>query len=287
MRFYKDGSTRRLKTKLKRRFGKVAVVRVHSHFGAEFEMAFDLDEGHDLAQFLLAVGKELEYEPEVADWMSRILREGSTFVDAGSNNGYFSIMASKIVGPAGRVYAFEPNPVAYGRLLRNRDLNAAVNCFPRMEALGDHAGEVRVMVDSLDDGLSQVKEVPSHLRIDEPAGVPMSRLDQIRIEAAPSLIKVDVEGYEVHALRGMEGLLHNNRSVVLIVEWNPSFGTKDLFDYLQTRYRLYRCLDPGSNHNSTEVTGSRHLPHCNLLCIPRDLPSPSAVLATGPSSGLA
>lgn len=272
VRIYKEGTSRHLKTRLMRRLGKTTVVHVKSRYGAEFDMSFDLDQGHDVAQFLLSVSKESEYEPEVADWMQSILREGSTFVDGGSNNGYFSIMASRIVGPTGRVFAFEPNPLAYARLLKNRDLNRAENCFPRMEALGDHKGVVRVVVDQLDDGLSRVTEETDGHTLDQTAEVPMSRLDEIALGGTPSLVKVDVEGYEIFAVRGTEGLSRNGTPPVLIVEWNPSYGTEELFVYLQERYRLYRCLIPGSDHRVKEVYGHIHLPHCNLLCIPRSLP---------------
>src|SRR5579862_9573222 len=51
-----------------------------------------------------------DYEKDETDFVRRTLHEGATFVDVGANIGYFAVLAGKIVGPAGKVICFEPEP---------------------------------------------------------------------------------------------------------------------------------------------------------------------------------
>ena len=59
-----------------------------------------------------------QYEPCQTQLIKDNLREGEVFIDLGANIGYFTLIASKIVGPKGHVYAFEPNPVIFS-ILKN------------------------------------------------------------------------------------------------------------------------------------------------------------------------
>src|SRR5579863_7387210 len=52
------------------------------------------------------------YEPWTTEVLTKELKEGDVFVDVGANIGFFTLLASKLVGEKGRVYAFEPNPLS-------------------------------------------------------------------------------------------------------------------------------------------------------------------------------
>ena len=67
-----------------------------------------LDMGEAI-QRSMAKGK---YEPEQTAWVKKTLKRGGRFVDIGANFGYYTSLAASIVGPTGRVFAFEPSPVA-------------------------------------------------------------------------------------------------------------------------------------------------------------------------------
>src|SRR5690242_1152800 len=64
-------------------------------------------------------------EPELMDVMTRVIKPGDTVVDGGANIGYFSLLMAKLVGEAGRVYAFEPGQNNLDKLRRNVALNEA------------------------------------------------------------------------------------------------------------------------------------------------------------------
>ena len=67
------------------------------------------------------------WEPVLTRWIRRTLRRGDTFVDVGANIGYFALLASKSVGPAGRVVAIEASPTICASLQRNVASNGARN----------------------------------------------------------------------------------------------------------------------------------------------------------------
>ena len=81
-----------------------------SLYGTRFE--FDLREVIQQHMFLGA------YEAAQTSWARSLLRPGDTVVDVGANFGYYTALAASIVGSRGRVYAFEPSPVAYKNSLR-------------------------------------------------------------------------------------------------------------------------------------------------------------------------
>ena len=87
------------------------------------------------------------WEYWITDFMWRNVKPGQVAVDVGANHGYYTVLLSDLVGPEGRVHAFEPNP----RLAALLDLNVAVNGFwhvanPQAAALGEADGGVPEVV---------------------------------------------------------------------------------------------------------------------------------------------
>src|SRR5262245_25225023 len=64
-----------------------------------------------------------QWEPAITQYVRTRLRAGDTFIDVGANIGYFTLLASRLVGPTGHVYAIEASPSIYQRLTRNVGLN--------------------------------------------------------------------------------------------------------------------------------------------------------------------
>jgi FkbM family methyltransferase len=74
----------------------------------------------------------------------QVIRAGDTVVDVGANIGCFSLLASQLVGPAGRVIALEPDPQTFAQLEANIKLNNATNIAPYCLALGESCGEATI-----------------------------------------------------------------------------------------------------------------------------------------------
>lgn len=85
-----------------------------------------------------------QWEPYVSAYIRQRLRPGDIFVDVGANIGYYSLLASQLVGNTGRVYAIEASPGIYGSLLQNIELNGCRNVVALNAAAADTAGELEI-----------------------------------------------------------------------------------------------------------------------------------------------
>jgi Protein-L-isoaspartate(D-aspartate) O-methyltransferase (PCMT) len=84
------------------------------------------------------------WEPNLTSWLEGRLRPGDVFVDVGANVGYFTVLASRLVGESGRVVAIEPSPLANSVLRRNVSDNGGENVRVENVAVWDSSGEVVV-----------------------------------------------------------------------------------------------------------------------------------------------
>ncbi len=155
------------------------------------------------------------YEPGVTSLLRRLLGPGMTFVDAGANIGYFSLLASSLVTDTGRVLAVEPYPYNIKVLQANVSLNGRSNIEILPYALADRRGLL-----CYDDSAGNSGNV---LRLDDDLDrllrsciIHAVRLDEVLpVEARIDVIKMDIEGAEHMALKGMAGLLRSSQSVII------------------------------------------------------------------------
>jgi FkbM family methyltransferase len=142
------------------------------------------------------------WEPAVSRFLASALRPGATFVDVGAYIGPYALLGSRIVGPEGVVYAFEPDPVARRNLERNLAGNAASNVEVLEYALSDRPG-FEWLSEAGDD-----REFGNSESMLSPEGgtlkVPTLTLDDFCRERAirPEVVKIDVEGAEGRVVAG-------------------------------------------------------------------------------------
>ena len=151
-------------------------------------------------------------EPVVQEALARYLHEGSVCYDIGANVGFFTILAARLVGETGRVYAFEPLPDNLDALRRNLELNGFANVEVIDAAVSDRDGtaELGIGTSSLDSGLVEY-EVARH---SQHITVRVMRLDHGEL-SRPTFVKIDAEGAEFAVLRGMRTLLEAPRPTIL------------------------------------------------------------------------
>ncbi len=87
-----------------------------------------------------------DYETEKAELFARHVKPGGTVYDVGANVGFYTLIASRVLGPAGRVIAFEPSPRNLGFLRQNLRLNHITNVKILDFAVSDSEGETRFFV---------------------------------------------------------------------------------------------------------------------------------------------
>jgi FkbM family methyltransferase len=221
--------------KLGRQIGKKTVK---THFG--FRMKVDVREFVD--QHIYATGN---YEDSTAQTIAGLLSPGDCCVDGGANIGFFTLLMSQRVSPGGTVLAFEPFPSTRDRLACNLALNQVTNVMVREEALSDRDGRSRFFAGqegrsgnaslrSVDGAVQVIEVITRRLPACLPAGL------------RPRLIKLDVEGAELRALRGMEELLRDEHPD-LVIEVSDHFlkemgsSAVDLYQFLtQFGYAMYQ-----------------------------------------------
>lgn len=164
------------------------------------------------------------YELDTARLIRRLLSPGSHFVDCGANLGYFSLLAARIVGSSGRVDAFEPDPLNRARLLENRQSNGAQGCLHVHEqAVGESPARQMLFHPMEEGGMNHGEASLFHAEESgqwERFEVEVDRLENL-VEGQPDLIKMDIEGGELAAVKGLGRMAQSQRPPALIIEHNP------------------------------------------------------------------
>lgn len=157
-------------------------------------------------------------EPEIQEALGKYLRPGMVFYDLGANFGFFSLIAARLVGQGGKVYAFEADPVVALLLRehveRNRLSNVRVVTMAVWSSTGTIAFERADFSQTPDHGWGRVVSTPA---IGERTlALPSTALDDFApSESPPDLIKCDVEGAELEVFRGAQRLLASRRPLLL------------------------------------------------------------------------
>jgi len=145
------------------------------------------------------------------------LQPGALVIDAGANFGHYALVASKFVGSAGRVIAFEPNTETFQLLQSNITMLAYQNVIAVQAGLSDDNGEMNLSIDSSNPGgHSFTKDNVRRTERDETTSVYC--LDQYlsgnQIAPPVKLIKIDVQGFEVKVIRGAIQTIQRDHPVV-------------------------------------------------------------------------
>jgi FkbM family methyltransferase len=150
----------------------------------------------------------------------QVIRPGDCVLDVGANAGGYTILFAQWVGPAGRVYAFEPDPRAFAALVRHVALNGVLDRVVAVNAaVSDGSGSARLRLAAA-TGLSHVTDAEDERA--EDITVDAVSIDGFcaRASLCPSFIKIDIEGAELRALRGARRTLAASQPRVF-VEMHP------------------------------------------------------------------
>jgi FkbM family methyltransferase len=172
------------------------------------------------------------WEPYVTETLRSLLAPGDVFVDVGANVGYYAVLASRLVGREGHVYALEPGPQAFASLRRNLELNDAANVTALPVAAGAAEGRGALFGPRPGNtGTSSLRRVsnavvPGGEVGDESTDVAVRPVSSLLAESERGrlrAVKIDVEGFEAEVLRGLEALFDEGLRPALIVEIHAAF----------------------------------------------------------------
>ncbi|MFK8046763.1 MAG: FkbM family methyltransferase [Crocinitomicaceae bacterium] len=211
------------------------------------------------------------YEQGTVSALQSFLKEGDTFVDAGANIGFLSLVAAEKVGKFGAVHAFEPFPSTYEILEKNKNINNYVQIRAYPFALGNETGSKTIYTENENrGGASLVNHVS-----DSGTKIEIRKLDDVKIHTLIKVIKIDVEGYEFEVLKGAEKTIRENKPKLIIeysVDRNNTIASKEMYAWLKTlpNYKIYK-LKYGKERESElmEILSEADLPaHDNIFCSP-------------------
>ncbi|WP_238538982.1 FkbM family methyltransferase [Novosphingobium sp. AP12] len=162
------------------------------------------------------------WEMWVTETLASLIRPGMVVADIGANIGYFTLLMAELVGPAGRVHAFEPNP----RLVELLNKSLMVNGFARwasvhQTALGDKGDHSVTLVVPPNTPMNAYILPPGAEAPPEGVEVPVARLDSRQDWQDIELAKIDVEGAEELIWAGAQGLLDSGKLRTVVIEFNP------------------------------------------------------------------
>jgi len=185
------------------------------------------------------------WEPEETKLCKQYIKRGMMVIDAGAYIGYYSVLASKLVGKEGRVYAFEPSPECVRLLHKNIQINKCKNIRVFKKAIAEKKGYVAFYLSSSNLSGSTMFEHYSTSQKGLQIKVPVVSLDQAIGNGRVDFIKMDIEGGETKALKGMTKIIENNPNLKMILEVFPK-GLEEVgsslgeyIGFLQRYFDLY------------------------------------------------
>lgn len=176
------------------------------------------------------------FEPEETRLCQTLISKGDKCLDIGANIGYYTVLFSKLVGPTGKVIAIEPDPNNFDLLEKN--------CAPEIStglvtvhkiALGDENTEAALFKSKDNHGMHRLYS--SVCCSEETTTVQVFRGDEL-INDRIDFLKIDIEGYEFPALKGLEKTISNSENIKILSEFSPlsiseaGFSAKALINML-------------------------------------------------------
>jgi len=149
-----------------------------------------------------------------------LLGQGWVCCDVGAHVGDYTVEMALIVGPKGRIFAYEAVPHYFGLLQKSVKANGLSNVITKLAIVGANPGKAMIPSEMLTGNVARPGKIANHgsYQQEKPAMAEVSvvRLDDEldRLDA----IKVDCEGYELEVLKGMASLIEKNPSLILFLE---------------------------------------------------------------------
>ena len=167
------------------------------------------------------------YEPELLSEIRKTLKSGAVFIEGGANIGFFSLIAAKIIGPTGVVIAFEPTPTTYGYLKKNIKINNISNVIISNSGLSSSEKSQSFLLSPHPEENSIIdcssKSLKSGTKIINIKTVTIDKFCQNNNLKKVDLIKLDIEGQELEAIKGAKEILLKNKNIKIIFELNIAY----------------------------------------------------------------
>jgi FkbM family methyltransferase len=180
-------------------------------FSHEFGMELIVEKGHHATRSHYFFGLQ-DFIDEL--FVIHFLREGELFIDVGANLGIFSIVVAVATGA--KVIAVEPSPSSSRIFKRHVALNDLNDRITLIEACAGDTNDAAFIKNSVDMD-NFIVLCSAELQSDM-TRIPMIRIDDVVNDTIPCVMKMDVEGFEMQALKGAARLLERQNLQAITVE---------------------------------------------------------------------
>lgn len=224
--------------------------------------------GIDLILYIAdPVGKEW-YDVDSTKWpemdylKENLLVAGDVVLECGAHHGVTTTFFAKAVGNKGKIIAFEPNPFNISVIRKNVELNNLSNAVVVNKAIGDKAGKANFSYFSNSSlQLGRLGTYPAEI----------TTMDEY-LDEKPTMLKIDVEGFDVEALKGAKKVLKTRPKIALEIHTDQlsNYGHKveDIFSLLDLRGYKCTVMEAGGFHDFTDPKDIKSNVH--LFAIPID-----------------
>ncbi len=181
-----------------------------------------LDENDSL---LLSSG--ITHEKTVINLVKNEIKKGDVVIDIGAHIGYYTVLFAKLVGPEGKVFAFEASPKNFEILKKNVDMNGYKNVVCNNKAVSDKNGKLTLYMTgrtSTENFLFKPENFTDSTTIKNTVEIESITLDDYftDFEDKINFLKMDISGAEPRVIKGMKSLLEKNVNMKIQQEWWPN-----------------------------------------------------------------
>lgn len=200
-----------------------------------------------------------DYEEWLQTKLADLLRPGDTFFDIGANGGFFSLLGAHLVGASGKVVAAEPHPETARQARAQLEVNNFTHALVVQAAVSDAVGYAE-FTDGDTSVVQRLGGLPGASSVARKTiRVPTTTIDElVRTYGAPSVMKIDIEGAELLALRGASAALSEHQPKILL-EIHSEELFRSIVPLLRSHgYKVYRI--------NGETVGEEYVRF--VVCIP-------------------
>lgn len=199
---------------LVQRGGRLVRSKLKSNFIIKDEHKIFLDSKDSLK--LSTVGSHENFETDI---VKKIIKKGDIVIDIGSNIGYYTLIFAKLVGDTGKIYAFEPDQTNFSLLKKNVEINGYQNVMLENKIVANSNSQMSLFLDKENLGAHSIIPHDDALQV---------KVDSVKLDdylkgfnEKINFIKMDIEGGEAEALKGMVTILQNSNELKIMSEFNP------------------------------------------------------------------
>ena len=164
------------------------------------------------------------HEKIITNLIKKEIHSGDVVLDIGAHIGYYTLQFANLVGPTGKVYAFEPEPKNFELLKKNVQINKHDNVVLIQKIVSDKDGIVEFFISKFDSiGNKLFKSNGEHETKEYAIKIESTTLDEYFKDSKEKIdfIKMDIQGGEGKATLGMKNLLKENKNLKIVQEWWP------------------------------------------------------------------